>query len=104
MALFLAVALTPLATALAAPNPGTPQTPNTQQNHVQAKVRTYYGTIVKLRNGQYALMISFKTHRGYHLDDQKDVKKFDKEKVLVTGIVNPQTHMLQVKSIKRAAH
>ncbi|MEJ2010528.1 MAG: hypothetical protein P8Z30_20640 [Acidobacteriota bacterium] len=103
-ALAVAAAFAPLSTALGAQNSGTLQPPNAQQKQVQQKVRTYYGTIVKIREGGYALMIDPVNQRGYNLDDQKDAKKFDKKKVLVKGKLNKQTGMLHVMSIKPVAN
>lgn len=97
----------PLAPAFAAQNqnPVAQQNPPTaHQKQGQKKARTYYGEIIKLRNGKYALMINAKAHRGYYLDDQKDAKKYDQKKVLVTGILDAKTSMLHVEKIKSASH
>lgn len=100
IALVAAVALTPLAPAFGARS----QNPGTQQKQSQAQTRTYYGTIVKLRQGKLALLTNPKDHKGYFLDDQKDAKKYVQEKVLVKGQVDAKTGMLHVLSIKPAAH
>lgn len=104
IALIAAAALTPLAMALGAQNTGTQQSPHAQQSHVQRKARTYFGTIVKVRKGKYALMINPKSHRGYYLDDKKDASKYIQKKVLIKGKLNRQTGMLHVLSIRPAAH
>ena len=99
MALAVALCLTPIAPAIAAQNQNSsaqqPAAP--QKQDVQ---KTYYGTISKLQNGKYALVVDAKASRGYFLDDQKNAAKFAEKKVLVTGSVDPKTSVLHVVKIK----
>lgn len=96
MTLIAVVCLVPLAPAFGAPNP----IAASQQKQGKQNARTYFGQIVKLKNGKYALMINTKTNQGYYLDDQKDAKKYAQKKVLVTGTINRKTSMLHVIKIK----
>lgn len=100
IALVLAAALTPAAMAFGAQH----QNSGTQQKQSQQQARTYFGTIVKLRNGRYALLINPKGQKGYFLDDQKDAKKYVQKQVLIKGMINAKTGMLHVLSIKPASH
>lgn len=106
IALAVAAALTPLAPAFSAQNrnPGSQQPPTAQQKQAQEKTRTYYGKIVKARNGKYALVIDAKKNMGYYLDDQEDALKYNQKKVLITGTVSTKTSILHVLKIKPAAH
>lgn len=99
MALVVAACLVPLAPANAAQNQksSAQQPAASQKQNVQ---KTYYGKIVKLKNGKYGLLINAKEQRGYFLDDQKDAKKFEQKRALVTGTVNHQTGVLHVVKIK----
>ena len=102
MALAVAACLTPLAPAIAAQN----QNSSAQQHAAQQKQnpqRTYYGEIVMLQKGRYALMINAKEHKGYYLDRQKAAKKYFQKKVLVTGTVDAKTSVLHVHQIKPAS-
>lgn len=105
LALAVAAMLTPLAPAFGAQNQksGNQQPPAAQQKQ-QQRIRTYYGTIVKLKNGKYALMIDPKKHRGYFLDDQKDAKKYFKKVVLVTGTVDNDTGILHALKFRVSPH
>jgi len=102
MALAVALCLTPLTPGIAAQSQGaSAQQPAAQQK--KSPQKTYYGTIVKLQDGKYALMIDAKANRGYFLDDQKDAKKYAQKKVLVTGTIDRQTSTLHVIKIKPAS-
>ncbi|MGA8182449.1 MAG: hypothetical protein WB819_02270 [Terriglobia bacterium] len=101
IALVMGLCLAPFAPAVAAQNqdssaqqPAAPQKENAQ--------KTYYGTIAKLQDGKYALVVDAKASRGYFLDDQKAAAKFAEKKVLVTGSVDPETKLLHVVKIKPA--
>lgn len=101
MALAIAACLAPLAPAIAAQN----QNSSTKQPAAaqkQNKRKTYYGKIVKLRNGKFALMINAKAQQGYFLDNQKAAAKYADKKALVTGTVDPKTSVLHVIAIKSA--
>lgn len=98
----MALCLAPLAPAVAAQNQNSSaQQPTAQQE--QNAQKTYYGTIVKLQNGKFALMIDPKTQKGYFLDDQKHAEKYAEKKVLVTGTVDSKTSMLHVITMKPAS-
>lgn len=98
----VAAALTSVAPLFGAQNqkPGNQQPPAAHQKQAQQKPRTYFGTVAKLREGRYALMIDATNHRGYYLDDQKDAAKYDQKQVLVTGTVDTHTSILHVLTIK----
>jgi hypothetical protein len=101
MALAMAACLAPLAPTMAAQNQGSSaKQPAAAQK--QNRKKTYYGKVVKLQNGKFALMINAKAHRGYFLDDQKHAKKYAQKNVLVTGTVDPKTSILHVAAIKPA--
>ncbi len=102
IALAVAAALTPLAPAFGAQNQktGNQEPATAQQKQSQQKPRTYFGRVVKLQKGNYALMIDSTNKRGYYLDDQKDAMKYDQKQVLVTGTVDTQTSTLHVLTIK----
>lgn len=102
LAIALAAACVPLAPAFSAQSQN--QTPSVQQQRPQKKARTYLGEIVKTQSGRYGLLTDKKHGRGYLLDDQADAKKYARQNVLVTGIVNPQTKTLHVEKIKPAPH
>ena len=91
--------LMPLAPAFGAPS----NNAAARQEQGQPSVRTYYGQVVKLKNGKYALMINVQTHKGYFLDKQKAARKYAQKNVLVTGTIDPKSSILHVKTIK-AAH
>ena len=102
MALAVALCLTPLAPAIAAQNQNSSaQQPAAQQK--QNAQKTYYGKIVKLQTGKFALMIDTKTKKGYFLDDQKDAAKYAEKNVLVTGTVDSKTSVLHVITMKPAS-
>lgn len=96
--LAVAACLMPLVPAFGAQN----HNAAAQQTQTQQRSRTYYGQIVKLKNGKYALMINTKTNQGYYLDDQKDAKKYAQKRVLITGTINRKTSTLHVIAIKPA--
>ena len=99
MALAVALFLTPLAPAIAAQSQGSSaQQPAAQQK--QNPEKTYYGTIVKLQNGKFGLMINTKTNKGYFLDKKKVPKKYLQKKVLVTGTVDNQSSTIHVVKIE----
>jgi hypothetical protein len=99
MVLAVASCLAPLAPAFAAQNQdSSAQKPAAQEK--QSRPKTYYGKIVKLQNGDFALMIDTKSQKGYFLDDQKAAAKYAEKDVLVTGTLNPQTSVLHVITIK----
>ena len=102
MALALALCLVPFASATAAQNQNSSaQQPAAQQK--QDTPKTYYGKIVKLQNGKFALMINAKAQKGYFLDDQKHAAKYADKNVLVTGTVDNKTSILHVATMKPAS-
>lgn len=76
------------------------QSPSAQQQRQQ-----FAGLIVRLKNGQYAL-VTGKTPQGglagHYLDDQKDAKKFDGKNVKVTGTLDVATNTIHVTNIQSA--
>ncbi len=103
-----------LATSLCAFTPGlTAQTqssgtaqqaqPQPQQDPQQGK--TFTGKIVKLQNGQFALLTGQTPEgkaAGHLLDDQDDAKKFADKQVTVTGTFDTASNTIHVTNIQAA--
>lgn len=85
--------------------PQSAQQGKAQQPSHQQPSKTYSGTVMKLQNGQYALVIG-KTPKGqlagHFLDDQTDAKKYAGKKVLVTGTLDPSSNTIHVTKIAAA--
>lgn len=54
--------------------------------HEQQKVRTFVGKIVKIKNGQFALLTDETSGKGLNPDDQDKAKQFEGKTVKVTGV------------------
>jgi len=112
-----------LATSLCAFTPGlaTAQSSGTeqaqpQQNQQQAQPqqsqqqdpqqgKTFTGKIVKLQNGQFALLTGQTPEgkaAGHLLDDQDDAKKFADKQVTVTGTFDTASNTIHVTNIQAA--
>jgi hypothetical protein len=67
------------------------QNPNAQQDQ-QQQTRTFVGKIVKLKDGQYALLT----------DDQEKAKQFEGKDVKVTGVLEVAKKLVHVTDIAPA--
>lgn len=112
LALILATSLCAFTPGLAAQSSGTAQQAQTQQNQQQAQPqqdpqqgKTFTGKIVKLQNGQFALLTGQTSEgkaAGHLLDDQDDAKKFADKKVTVTGTFDTASNTIHVTNIQAA--
>ena len=78
------------------------QAPDTQQPS-QSQPHTYTGKIVKTKTGKYALLTDAQRGKGFFLDSQDKVKKYDQQNVKVVATLNPHTMVLHVINIKPAS-
>ena len=76
-----------------------------QQRQAQQQRDTFSGKIMKLKDGDYAL-ITGKTPQGqlagHFLDDQKDAKKYAGEEVKVIGFIDWGNNLIHVIKIVAA--
>jgi uncharacterized protein YdeI (BOF family) len=104
LALILAAALCAFTPGLAAQSGGNTQQGQPQQNQQQDK--TFTGKIVKLQNGQYALVTGQTPEAkvaGHFLDDQDDdAKKYEDKRVTVTGTFDTASNTIHVTNIQAA--
>jgi uncharacterized protein YdeI (BOF family) len=103
LALILAAALCVFTPGLTAQNGGNAQQGQPQQNQQQDK--TFTGKIVKLQNGQYALVTGQTPEgkvAGHFLDDQDDAKKYEDKQVTVTGTFDTASNTIHVTNIQAA--
>ncbi len=76
-----------------------------EQSKAQPQVKTYLGTIMRLKTGQYALVTSQTSSgqfSGHLLDDQVEAKQYAGKKVLVTGVLNATSNIIHVIKIVAA--
>jgi hypothetical protein len=76
------------------------QDPNAQQD--QQKARTFMGKIVKINNGQFALLTDEQAGKGVFLDDQEKAKQFEGKNVKVTGVLDLANKIVRVMNIELA--
>jgi hypothetical protein len=86
---------------------GTAQQAQPQQSQQQdpQQGKTFTGKIVKLQNGQYALLTGQTPEgkaAGHLLDDQDDAKKFADKQVTVTGTFDTASNTIHVTNIQAA--
>ena len=88
------------------PPPQTQQAPQTQQPEDQQQAKTFAGKIMKLQNGNYAL-ITGQTPQGqpsgHFLDNQDEAKKYEGKQVTVTGTLEMASNTIHVTKIESAA-
>jgi hypothetical protein len=106
LALILAVALCAFTPGLTAQTQSSSnaQQGQPQQNQQQDKT-TFTGKIVKLQNGQYALVTGQTPEgkvAGHFLDDQDNAKKYQDKQVTVTGTFDTASNMIHVTNIQAA--
>lgn len=103
LALFLALTLSPFASALPARH-ATSSFRAQQQQQQQPQAQQFTGKIMELKSGQLAL-VTGKTDTGYtghFLDDQTTAKKFINKDVKVTGTLDSSTNTIHVTHIEGA--
>ncbi|HLJ14718.1 MAG TPA: DUF5818 domain-containing protein [Bryobacteraceae bacterium] len=76
------------------------QEPNAQQD--QQKSQVFVGTIVKAKNGQYALLTDPQAGKGVYLDNQEKAKQFEGKNVKVTGVFDVARNVVHVTNIEPA--
>jgi hypothetical protein len=86
--------LTPV--LLAQPQSQDPNAPLAQKSQM------FLGKIVKIDDGQYALLTDEKAGRGILLDDQEKAKRFEGKNVKVIGILDVAKKMVHVTDIELA--
>ena len=112
LALILAAALCAFTPGLAAQSGDKPQQPGQdnaqqpgQQEQSQQQNKTFSGKIMKLPNGQYALVTGQTPEgkvAGHFLDDQDDAKKYEGKQVTVTGTFDMASNTIHVTNIQAA--
>lgn len=73
-----------------------------KKSKAKQPTKTYLGTIMQLKTGQYALVTSKDSKgqfSGHLLDDQVEAKEYAGKKVLVTGILDPANNTIHVTKI-----
>jgi hypothetical protein len=103
LVLTLAATICAFTPGLFAQSAGNAQQEQPQQNQQQGK--TYAGKIVKLQNGQYALLIGQTPDgkaAGHFLDDQDNAKKYENKQVTVTGTFDTASNTIHVTNIQAA--
>lgn len=121
LALILASALCVSTPCLAAQTSGNPQQPGQQQQvpqqgqprvpqmgqqpQAQQANQSFTGKIIKLTNGQLALLTGQSPDgkpTGHFLDDQDNAKKFEGKQVTVTGTFDEASNTIHVTNIQAA--
>jgi hypothetical protein len=77
-----------------------------QQQEAQPQVKTYAGKIMKLQNGNYALITGQSAQgqaAGHFLDNQDEAKKYEGKQVTVTGTLEMASNTIHVTKIEAAA-
>ena len=103
LALILTASLCAFTPGLTAQTTSTAQQGQQQQNQQQSN--TFTGKIVKLQNGQYALVTGQTPEgkvAGHLLDDQDDAKKYADKQVTVTGTFDTASNTIHVTNIQAA--
>jgi len=74
--------------------------PIVAQNQTQnaPEVRTFTGKVLS-QNGERFILRDEAKDVWYHLDDQQQARKFAGKNVLVTGVLDGRTDMIQVREI-----
>lgn len=78
------------------------QNPNQQQTQNEQKNSTFTGQIIKIQNGQYALLTDKQQNKGYFLDNQEKAKQFEGQNVKVIGVLVASTGTIHVTDIQPA--
>lgn len=72
--------------------------PGPQQE--QQKSQTFFGKIVRARNGQYALLTDEQNGKGVYLDHPEKAKDFEGKNVKVTGVLDLARNLVHVTDIE----
>jgi uncharacterized protein YdeI (BOF family) len=80
--------------------PSAQQQPAAPDEGAQKQTQTFMGQITQ-SNGQYILRDSA-SNVSYQLDDQNEAKKFDGQKVKVTGTLDSASNTIHVEKIEAA--
>jgi len=108
-ALCTSTAVLPAQTQEAAPPPQQQEAPAPQQGQqqdAQPQVKTYAGKIMKLQNGNFALITGQSAQgqaAGHFLDNQDEAKKYEGKEVRVTGTLEMASNTIHVAKIEAAA-
>lgn len=76
-----------------------------QQDQAQQQSKTFTGKIMKLQNGQFALVTGQTPSgqmAGHFLDDQDNAKKYEGKQVNVTGTLEVASNTIHVTKIEAA--
>lgn len=88
------------------PQQGQPQVPQMgQQPQAEQTNQTFTGKIIKLTNGQLALLTGQSPDgkpTGHFLDDQDNAKKYEGKQVTVTGTFDTASNTIHVTNIQAA--
>ena len=76
------------------------QAPNAQRD--TQKSQTFFGKVIKAKNGQYALLTDEQAGKGAFLDDQEKAKQFEGKSVKVTGVLEADRALIHVSNIEPA--
>lgn len=104
LALILAAVLFAFTPGLAAQSGDNAQQGQQQQQNEQQS-KTFTGKIVKLQNGQFALVTGQSPDgklAGHFLDDQDNAKKYEGKQVTVTGTLDEASNTIHVSNIQAA--
>ena len=85
--------------------PQTQPQPQAQPQQSQQTNQTFTGKIIKLTNGQFALLTGQSPEgkaTGHFLDDQENAKKYEGKQVTVTGTFDEASNMIHVTNIQAA--
>ena len=106
LALTLAATLCAITPGLAAQSSDKAQQPPPgQQQQDQQQDKTFKGKVVKLQNGQFALVTGQTPEgkvAGHFLDDQDNAKKYEGKEVTVTGTFDTASNTIHVTNIQAA--
>jgi len=69
-----------------------------QQDKDRDQLQTFSGRIVSM-NGELFILRDDANQVWFHLDDQRAAEKFAGKKAVVTGMLDPATDVIHVKSI-----
>jgi hypothetical protein len=105
VALILATTLCAFTPGLAAQTQSGSNAQQGQPQQDQQQDKAFTGKIVKLQNGQFAL-VTGKTPEGkvagHFLDDQDNAKKYEDKQVTVTGTFDTASNTIHVTNIQAA--
>ncbi len=113
LALILAAALCVFTPGLAAQSSDNAQQPGQQQQaqqpgqqqQTQQENKTFTGKVVKVQNGQFALVTGQTPEgklAGHFLDNQDEAKKYEGKQVTVTGTLDVASNTIHVANIQAA--